>query len=87
MSSLELTLDSLVDVRLQPRHVLGEVEEQTDGSQHHTKVGMLQAIIQNILHDREVINGTDIYSYYRQVHPSCMYHMVHVFSQVSVIRM
>ena len=43
------TVNPLIDILLYGDDAFSEVEEEFYGTQHHAKVGVLQAIIQNIL--------------------------------------
>ena len=47
-----LTVYSLIDVLLYVGHVLCKMEKETNGSQNHTTVGVLETVIEDILGGR-----------------------------------
>ena len=49
-----LTSDPLIDILLYIHHILCDMEEESDGPEHHTTVGVTQTIIQYILRATQV---------------------------------
>lgn len=49
MKTTALTPYSIIDIRLKIIQAFSEVQEHFDGSQHHSFVGVVQTIVQEIL--------------------------------------